>query len=129
MAEKILGPHGSKGRKRFLWVPMLLIACTALLVIGNAQAVHDEGVYQLDGNAPAADNTETPVMPSATDDADSICAAQILIQGTTSDNARGQFCHTAKGVTLASPTSSKRFAFVTDGSGPYAASQGRTDDQ
>jgi len=112
-----------------LWVPMLLIACIALFVIGSAQAVHDEGVYQLDGNAQASDNSEQPVMPSAIDDADSICAAQILIQGTTSGNDRGQFCHKATGVTLASPTSSTRFAFVTDGSGPYAAVQGNTDDQ
>jgi hypothetical protein len=50
MAEKILGPAGSKRRKRFLWVPALLIACTALFVIGNAQAVHDLQ-FQLDGNA------------------------------------------------------------------------------
>src|SRR5438045_2889843 len=50
MAEKLLGPAGSKRRKRFLWVPALLIACIALFVIGNAQAVHDLQ-FQLDGNA------------------------------------------------------------------------------
>src|SRR5438552_13418242 len=49
MAEKLLGPAGSKRRKRFLWVPTLLIACIALFVIGNAQAVHDLQ-FQLDGN-------------------------------------------------------------------------------
>src|SRR5439155_8356847 len=56
MAEKILGPHGSKRRKRFLWVPMLLIACTALFVIGNAQAVHDL-TFQLDGDVSASTTT------------------------------------------------------------------------
>jgi hypothetical protein len=56
MAEKILGPQGSKRRKRFLWVPMLLIACTALFVIGNAQAVHDLS-FQLDGDVSASTTT------------------------------------------------------------------------
>jgi hypothetical protein len=49
MAEKILGPQGSKRRRRFLWVPMLAIALLALFAIGNAQAVHDLG-FQLDGD-------------------------------------------------------------------------------
>src|SRR5205823_5036690 len=56
MAEKLLGPAGSKRRKRFLWVPTLLIACIALFVIGNAQAVHDLQ-FQLDGNADASCGT------------------------------------------------------------------------
>ena len=51
MTERIIGPQGSKRRKRFLWIPMLLIACTALFVIGSAQAVHDEGIFALEGNA------------------------------------------------------------------------------
>jgi hypothetical protein len=51
MTERILGPQGSPRRRRFLWVPMLLIACTALFVIGSAQAVHDLATgMQLDGN-------------------------------------------------------------------------------
>ena len=48
MTEMILGPEGSKRRRRFLWVPMLGIACIALFVIGSAQAVH-EFQFQLDG--------------------------------------------------------------------------------
>jgi hypothetical protein len=56
MAERILGPQGSKRRKRFLWVPALLIACLALFVVGSAQAVHDE-TFQLDGNVLAASTT------------------------------------------------------------------------
>jgi len=51
MTERILGPTGSKRRRRFLWVPMLLIACTAIFVIGSAQAVHDLTTgMQLDGD-------------------------------------------------------------------------------
>jgi hypothetical protein len=49
MAERILGPQGSKRRTRFLWVPMVALAALALFVIGNAQAVHDLG-FQLDGD-------------------------------------------------------------------------------
>src|SRR6266404_7759586 len=48
MTERILGPTGSRRRRRFLWVPMLLVACTALFVIAGAQAVHDLD-FQLDG--------------------------------------------------------------------------------
>src|SRR5213593_4817171 len=71
MAEKILGPHGSKRRKRFLWVPMLLVACTALFLIASAQAVHDTGRFQLDGDA--ATGTNTAGTPAATDDWDKVC--------------------------------------------------------
>lgn len=51
MAERILGPQGSKRRTRFLWVPMLAIAALALLFAVGAQAVHDTGAFELDGNA------------------------------------------------------------------------------
>src|SRR5512133_2288930 len=50
MATKILGPTGSRRRRRFLIVPILIVACTALFLIGSAQAVHDLD-FQLDGNA------------------------------------------------------------------------------
>ena len=59
MATRILGPTGSRRRRRFLLVPMLLVACTALLLIGNAQAVHDLQ-FQLDGNARASECGKTP---------------------------------------------------------------------
>ncbi|HET8652221.1 MAG TPA: hypothetical protein VFM13_06585 [Gaiellaceae bacterium] len=59
MAERILGPTGSRRRRRFLYVPMLLVACTALFLIGNAQAVHDLE-FQLDGNARAEVCGTTP---------------------------------------------------------------------
>ena len=50
MGERLLGPTGSKRRRRFLFAPALLVACTALFLIGSAQAVHDLQ-FQLDGNA------------------------------------------------------------------------------
>src|SRR3954454_3451693 len=71
MTERILGPEGSKRRRRFLWVPTLLIACTALFVIASAQAVHDTGRFQLDGDAASGANTAGT--PAASDDWDKVC--------------------------------------------------------
>ena len=69
MTERILGPEGSPRRRRFLWVPMLLIACLALFVIGSAQAVHDEG-FQLDGDVTSAcpPNNALPLCTSSQKD-------------------------------------------------------------
>jgi hypothetical protein len=71
MATRILGPTGSKRRHRFLFVPILLVACAALFYIGGAQAVHDTGRFQLDGDA--ATGTNTAGTPAATDDWDKVC--------------------------------------------------------
>ena len=130
MARKVVGPTGSRRRRWLFLCTAAAAIAMAVLIIPGAFAVTDEGVYQLDGNAQASDNTEQPVMPSASEDADSICAGQYALTGNGSGtNAKGQFCHPASGVTLPTATSSTRFAFVTDGSGPYAASQGNVDDQ
>jgi hypothetical protein len=56
MAERVLGPTGSRRRRRFLFVPILLIAAAALLFVGAAQAVHDE-TFQLDGDVLASTTT------------------------------------------------------------------------
>jgi hypothetical protein len=49
MATRILGPTGSRRRRRFLFVSLLLVACTALVLAGSAQAVHEFSL-QLDGD-------------------------------------------------------------------------------
>ncbi|MGN6431029.1 MAG: hypothetical protein ACTHNB_09920 [Gaiellaceae bacterium] len=49
MATRVLGPTGSRRRRRFLFVSLLLVACTALFLAGSAQAVHDLK-FQLDGD-------------------------------------------------------------------------------
>lgn len=68
---RIVGPTGSRRRRRFLLVPMLLIAVTALFWIGSAQSsVHDIAVFQLDGNASSAD--QGPLNYPG-DDWDNIC--------------------------------------------------------
>ncbi|MDF2732754.1 MAG: hypothetical protein K0S92_1387, partial [Desertimonas sp.] len=50
MTERLIGETGSKKRRRFLFLPILLVVCTALFVVAGAQAVHDEK-FQLDGDA------------------------------------------------------------------------------
>src|SRR5262245_27550282 len=56
MTQRVLGPSGSKRRRRFLIVPLLLVAVGALLLVGSAQAVHDEA-FQLDGDVSASTTT------------------------------------------------------------------------
>ena len=46
---RIVGPPGSRRRRRFLAIPVLLTMMVGLLFIGTAAAVHDED-FQLDGN-------------------------------------------------------------------------------
>ena len=53
MTERLIGETGSKKRRRFLFVPIVLVACMALFVVAGAQAVHDEK-FQLDGNVLAS---------------------------------------------------------------------------
>jgi hypothetical protein len=87
MAEKVLGSQGSKRRKRFLWVPMLVIAAVALFLIASAQAVHDTGVFQLDGDATSTLNTTGA--PAATDDWDRVCHQVVGTDCGTTSNATG----------------------------------------
>lgn len=69
MAERILGPQGSKRRRRFLWAPTLVVTAVALFLITSAQAVHGLGVFQLDGNVLTSVNSN----PTASDDWDRVC--------------------------------------------------------
>jgi hypothetical protein len=49
MTERVLGEKGSKRRKRFLLIPVLLVTALALFWVAGAQAVHDLN-FQLDGD-------------------------------------------------------------------------------
>jgi hypothetical protein len=51
MTERILGPTDSRRRRRFLLVPMLMVALAALFLVAGAQAVHDLDLFELDRNA------------------------------------------------------------------------------
>jgi hypothetical protein len=107
MATKVLGPTGSSRRRRFLAVPLTLAALLALFWIAGAQAVHDTGVFQLDGNA----QTSVQSSPPALEDWDLICKAHAApITPTT--------CTFAAGVTPpAGTTTSTASAHVADGVG------------
>ena len=51
MTERLIGETGSRKRRRFLLLPVLLVAFISLFVIAGAQAVHDGGGFELDRNA------------------------------------------------------------------------------
>ena len=51
MTERVIGPTGSKRRRRFLFVPILLVTACALMFAAGAQAVHTDGFFELDNNA------------------------------------------------------------------------------
>ena len=56
MTERLIGETGSRKRRRFLLLPVLVIAFISLFVITAAQAVHDED-FQLDGDVLASPGT------------------------------------------------------------------------
>jgi len=71
MTTRILGPRTSRRRRRFLLGPIFLAALAALFLTAGAQAVHDTGKFQLDGNA----LTSLPSSPPAAEDWDKVCPA------------------------------------------------------
>ena len=112
MSERILGPQGSQRRRRFLWVPMILVACTALFLVAGAQAVHNTKFFQLDGDAQAS-TKPTGVTSNGVEDWDNICAAHL--GAPAPDNTPGPTCHKAPGVTLPSGgTLAERSTFISD---------------
>lgn len=51
MTQRIIGPTGSRRRRRFLLVPTFLIMALALMFTAGAQAVHLTGTFELEGDA------------------------------------------------------------------------------
>jgi hypothetical protein len=85
MATRILGPTGSKRRLRFLLAPVLVAALAAVFLVSGAQAVHDTGLFELDGNATSASgNTGTPP-----DDWDRVCHEVLSSDCSTTANTNG----------------------------------------
>ena len=66
MTERLIGETGSRKRRRFLLLPVLVIAFISLFVITAAQAVHDEK-FQLDGDVLASTATAVGGTPQAFD--------------------------------------------------------------
>src|SRR5215204_4616741 len=67
MTQRILGPTGSRKRKRFLLVPVLLVMLAAVFWIAGAQAVHDDTFFQLDRNAFTSDTSNAATPPGVHD--------------------------------------------------------------
>jgi hypothetical protein len=84
-----------------------LVACTALFMVGSARAVHDTGLFQLDGNAFQSDHTG---YPAGVDDWDSICNEHL----GTAPSVPGPLCYKAPGATLDATASDAKSAFITD---------------
>ena len=106
MARKVVGPTGSRRRRwLFLCTAMAAIAM-AVLFIPSAFAVHDTGMFQLDGDA----QQSTP-SGAVGDDWDNICA-KYLASGTAAGVDK---CHQATGITLPSAsTTAEASTFITD---------------
>jgi hypothetical protein len=78
MATRVLGPTGSAKRRRFLFVPVVLVAALALFWIAGAQgsAPQSAGVFQLDGNAFSSD-TVTGLDGAGSEDWNNICPSTL----------------------------------------------------
>ena len=71
---RIIGPSGSGQRRRRLFGALAAFSLLFVLVVPNAFAVHDDGVFQLDGNAKQLDLTNATPPTAGTDDWDNVCA-------------------------------------------------------
>jgi hypothetical protein len=91
MTDRLIGPTGSKRRKRFLFAPALLVALAAMFWIAGAQAVHDINVFELDGNATTGAHVGLP------DDWDRVCH-QVTITDDTGGTITDQ-CASASNTT------------------------------
>jgi hypothetical protein len=79
---RIVGPAGSRRRRRFLLTPVLVAMTVGLMMIGGAGAVHNTGAFELDGNA-----TNDPAVPG--DDWDNVCHEVLGSDCSTSNDTSG----------------------------------------
>ena len=140
---RVIGPPKSNRRKWTFLCALLVCVGLGVLVIPGAMAVHDTGIFQLEGDAQQA----TPTAALKSEDWDNICK-QALYTGSATTRQDGQFCQAAPGVPLPSPaystsgatkvsnfanTLANRFSFIQDGTNAYASTsddifKGGTDD-
>jgi hypothetical protein len=116
--------RGSGSRRKWLSAaPLAAVTLSVpLLFVTNAGAVHDTGLFQLDGNA----QTSVQSTPSALEDWDLICKAHLFNASTDPVG-----CHVSPGYTLpAGSTIATASNFVTDvfNSGTDNIFKGGTDD-
>jgi hypothetical protein len=60
MTQQILGPSGSPRRRWTVFVPLLVAFALGLMYVAGAQAVHDDGVFALEGNATTGNECTNP---------------------------------------------------------------------
>src|SRR5262249_62226434 len=78
MARKVIGPTGSRRRRWLFLCTTVAAIATAVLFIPSAFAVHDMGIFQLDGDAQTTLQSPVP----AAEDWDLICKANKVQIGT-----------------------------------------------
>jgi hypothetical protein len=83
MTNRILGRTGSPKRRRFLLGSMLLTALLALFLTAGAQAVHDTGAFELEGNAVTDHGAGPP------DDWDRVCHQVLHADCSTTADTSG----------------------------------------
>ena len=79
MTQRVLGPIGSRRRRRFLPGLIFVAAAIALSLTTGAQAVHDLGLFELDRNATNGSATGDDWSPAP--------AGAISFTGIIADNA------------------------------------------
>jgi hypothetical protein len=67
MTQRLLGPTGGRRRRRFLLGLILVAAFAALFVVAGAQAVHNEGFFELGPTPTAPEANITNILGNATD--------------------------------------------------------------
>jgi hypothetical protein len=82
MGTRILGSPGSRRRRRFLLIPLLAMCAMASLYVTGAQAVHDTGAFELDGNA----TNDSSVLG---DDWDNVCHQVVGSDCSTTSDTNG----------------------------------------
>src|SRR5262245_29405388 len=84
---RIIGPPRSRRRRRTFFVFLALALGVGVFVIAGAQAVHDTGAFQLDGNAQTSDLGTPP--SNGADDWDRVCHEVQNADCSTSSNTTG----------------------------------------
>lgn len=102
---RIVGPAGSKRRRRFLFVPALLVAAVALILVVGASAsysggVQDTGLFQLDRNTSPGLFGDTTVACGTT--------------ATGGDDWAALYNHRPTGTSTTPPCGSDGYSFVHD---------------
>src|SRR5262245_45480508 len=80
MARNVIGPTGSRRRRWLFLCTTVAAIATAVLFIPSAFAVHDMGIFQLDGDAQTTLQSPVP----AAEDWDLVCKANRVQIGTLS---------------------------------------------